>query len=193
MIGFNHLGRMGRLGNQMFQYAALKGIARNRNFEFCLPYYQEYVDDGIGNLLKSELFDCFDIKVNNIKIIESSYVNEPHFHFSDDLFNNCPDNVSLIGFFQTDKYFKNIESEIRKDFTFKKKIYDSCIRTFNDLQLKDPIALHIRRGDYTINSDRHPTLPIEYYIQALSHFPDDSSVIVPLSEMTHLAYCCNFI
>ena len=26
MIGFNHLGRLGQLGNQMFQYAALKGI-----------------------------------------------------------------------------------------------------------------------------------------------------------------------
>ena len=27
MIGFNHLGIVGRLGNQMFQYAALRGIA----------------------------------------------------------------------------------------------------------------------------------------------------------------------
>ena len=30
MIGLNYLGKMGQLGNQMFQYAALKGIARNR-------------------------------------------------------------------------------------------------------------------------------------------------------------------
>ena len=29
MIGFNALGRMGRLCNQMFQYAALKGLAKN--------------------------------------------------------------------------------------------------------------------------------------------------------------------
>lgn len=178
MIGFNHLGRMGRLGNQMFQYAALKGIARNRNFEFCVPYHPEYVDDGIGNMLRSELFDCFDVKVDNINIIQSSYINEPHFHFSEDLFNNCPDNVSLVGFFQTDKYFKNIESEIRKDFKFKKEIYESCLQTFNELQLKNPVALHIRRGDYTINSDRHPTLPMEYYGKALSFFPNDSSVIV---------------
>ena len=28
MIGFNALGQLGRLGNQMFQFAALKGIAR---------------------------------------------------------------------------------------------------------------------------------------------------------------------
>ena len=29
MIGFNALGRMGRFANQMFQYASLKGIAKN--------------------------------------------------------------------------------------------------------------------------------------------------------------------
>ena len=55
MIGFNALGHLGRLGNQMFQFAALKGIARNRGYEYCIPpsqmqgewkdhhqYYSEY-------------------------------------------------------------------------------------------------------------------------------------------------------
>ena len=37
MIGFNALGRMGRLGNQMFQYAALKGIARNIGADITIP------------------------------------------------------------------------------------------------------------------------------------------------------------
>ena len=30
MIGFNNLGNMGRLGNQMFEYATLRGIAANK-------------------------------------------------------------------------------------------------------------------------------------------------------------------
>ena len=30
MLSFNKLGKSGRLGNQMFQYAALRGIAANR-------------------------------------------------------------------------------------------------------------------------------------------------------------------
>ena len=34
MIGFNALGRMGRLCNQMFQYAALRGIAENNNVNY---------------------------------------------------------------------------------------------------------------------------------------------------------------
>ena len=37
-IGFNALGRMGRLCNQMFQYAALKGISRNVGADIIIPY-----------------------------------------------------------------------------------------------------------------------------------------------------------
>ena len=33
-IGYNGLGNNGRLGNQMFQYAALRGIAAHRGFDF---------------------------------------------------------------------------------------------------------------------------------------------------------------
>ncbi len=37
MISFNNIGNLGRLANQMFQYASLKGIASNRGFDFCIP------------------------------------------------------------------------------------------------------------------------------------------------------------
>ena len=45
MIGFNALGYLGRLGNQMFQFAALKGIARNRGFNYCFPPSDLYTRD----------------------------------------------------------------------------------------------------------------------------------------------------
>ena len=51
MLGFNALGRMGRLGNQMFQYAALKGIARSIGTNVTIPLYTDAVNDGIGNML----------------------------------------------------------------------------------------------------------------------------------------------
>ena len=37
MLGFNHLGGLGRLGNQMFEYAALRGIAAEHNYDICIP------------------------------------------------------------------------------------------------------------------------------------------------------------
>ena len=37
MIGFNHLGIVGRLGNQMFQYTTLRGIADKHGYDFIIP------------------------------------------------------------------------------------------------------------------------------------------------------------
>ena len=37
MIGYNRLGSNGRLGNQMFQYAALRGIASKRGYDWTIP------------------------------------------------------------------------------------------------------------------------------------------------------------
>ena len=51
MIGLNYLGKMGQLGNQMFQYAALKGIANWKGYEYVFPNHDQVMDDGIGNKL----------------------------------------------------------------------------------------------------------------------------------------------
>ena len=128
MIGFNALGRMGRFANQMFQYASLKGIARNIGADICIPNYKDVVDDGIGNKLRTELFDSFVLNVN-IGLFNNGHaptVSERFFHFDEELFNLCPDHVSLQGYFQTEKYFKHIEDEIREDFTFKDEILKPC-------------------------------------------------------------------
>ena len=37
MIGYNRLGINGRFGNQLFQYASLRGIAAKHGYEFCIP------------------------------------------------------------------------------------------------------------------------------------------------------------
>ena len=177
-IGFNALGRMGRLCNQMFQYAALKGIARKTGVDCCIPHYTQAVDDGIGNMLRTELFDSFDLDVK-VELLNNGHapvVNERHFHFDEELFKMCPDHVDLRGYFQTEKYFKHIEKEIRSDFTFKDEILNPCKEMIESVE--NPIALHVRRGDYIKNAENHFNLPIEYYDAALGKFDDDRNVIV---------------
>ena len=37
MLAFNNIGSLGRLGNQMFEYAALRGIASKHGYEWMIP------------------------------------------------------------------------------------------------------------------------------------------------------------
>ena len=77
MIGFNNFGNQGHLGNQMFQYAALKGISRKRGYGWCIPNpenFGKYYD------LKSNIYQCFDLKCN-FQIINGSTIQEKYFHF----------------------------------------------------------------------------------------------------------------
>ena len=97
---------------------------------------------------------------------------ERQFHFDQELFDKCPDNVVLQGYFQTEKYFKHIEDEIRQDFTFKDDILNPCKEMMESVE--NPVALHVRRTDYVTNSANHPPCTLDYYREALSHFEGTS-------------------
>lgn len=181
MIGFNFLGKMGQLGNQMFQVASLKGIARNNNHNFCIPNNKEVVVDAFGNNLRIELFEPFvleNISYLNLQKIDESRpsVQESGFNFNENLFNDCPDWVNLIGYFQSEKYFKHIENEVRQDFTFKDHILGPCKEMISGVD--NPISLHIRRGDFLINSANHHNLELDYYEKALECFDNNLPVII---------------
>jgi len=179
MLAFNHLGKLGQLGNQMFQYSALRGIASKVGSEFMIPNHQEIYDDGIGNRYTILLFDVFKlVHASNFGTLNTSnYVSEEHFHFNEDMFNleNGKD-ASLWGFFQTQKYFEDIKYSIFDDFTFKDEIVEHCIPLRE--QFDNPIALHIRRGDFLTNSGNHPPQGLDYYEKALKEFDDDREVII---------------
>ena len=177
MIGFDYLGKMGQLGNQMFQYAATMGIANKLGVGYMIPKHDEIFDDGIGNKLNIELFDCFDINPSIGFINSGKVYQEKGFEFNDGVFNISENNFSLHGFFQTEKYFKHIENDVRKDFRFKKDIEDDCKNIVEDF-LDNSIALHIRRGDFLINSGNHFNQSLDYYADALSLFEPGRQVII---------------
>jgi hypothetical protein len=178
MISFNQLGNLGRLGNQMFQYASLRGIAANRGFDFCIPpEYSFGVND--PNVKKSDtnIHTSFDLKKYNQSISNNQIIQEFGFHFEESLFNNCLDNVDLYGYFQSEKYFKNIEKDIKKDFSFNSEIVTACKEFIKETINGEVISLHIRRGDYLNLKSFHPTPSIEYYERALDKLPNVPVII----------------
>jgi len=186
-ISFNDLGRAGRLGNQMFQYAALRGIARNRGLNWMIPPEDAPRPDNYG------LFEAFNLTNCNPENIGEQNVKQiswREFHFNQDLFDQCPDNVDIDGYFQTQKYFKNIENEIREDFTFKNEWLDPCVEYIESIGNKNLIFLHVRRGSpnlqgvrgekwsYQLLQHTHPLMKEQYYKSALTQFDDSYQVIV---------------
>jgi hypothetical protein len=174
MISFNSLGNLGRLGNQMFQYASLRGISSNRGFEFCIPPQKVFgINDINVKRSESNIHNTFNLSSVNIECPNQKQFFERHYHFDNDLFNNCSDNIDLHGYFQSQKYFKHIENEIRKDFSFDQDTISHCLDFIEQIDSnREIISLHIRRGDYLRLQSHHPILPLEYYSEALKLFPD---------------------
>ena len=179
MIGFNRLGLLGRLGNQMFQYASLRGIAANNGYNWMIPpppegngYFKEWEHH--------QLFYPFELKnLHNLNVQytdgERPTVKEKSFAFDEDLFNNCPKWVNVEGFLQSEKYFKNIEKEIKEDFAFKEEFS----KPSRDMiaTVEEPVALHIRRTDY-LKLSHHNSLGLDYYEKALGEFDSDRTIII---------------
>jgi len=169
MLAFNHLGHLGRLGNQMFQYASLRGIAARRGYDFGIP--PSKFDDEWRSHQLFELFDLPHLPKQNIKYLDAGnapVAQERFFHFDQLLFDQCPNDISLFGYFQSEKYFKHIEESIREDFTFRDHILDPCKEIAEGFE--NPVSLHVRRTDYLTNSANHYNLDMSYYEEALGQF-----------------------
>ena len=179
-VGFNVLGKVGQLGNQMFQYAATMGVARKLGVPFTIPNHDEVLLDGLGNRLRIELFDCFDIKPDNVGMLKTQLNHsEKGFEFDSSIFTtDKTEDFTLYGYYQTEKYFKHCEDEVRKQFVFKEEIIKDCQPIVEELLDEGPIALHIRRGDFLINSGNHHNLSLEWYEKSLSKFDPDREVIL---------------
>ena len=172
MIGFNHLGIIGRLGNQMFQYAALRGIADKHGYDFTIPE-SDFNDEWNDH----QLFEVFDLpNLKNRGRVADKFLQERQFNYDSELVEQCPDDVSLYGYFQTEKYFSHITDSIKEDFTFKKDVLENCKEVMEELS--EPIALHVRRTDYVEKSQDHPPCSLKYYHEALKRFHEKRPVVI---------------
>jgi len=179
MIGFNHLGKIGRLGNQMFQCAALVGIAKYNNYEYCIPDHSGNKD--FGGYTHHELQGCFKMEGFSGKYgyVDGDIVQLDQYHFCQELLDECPDDCTLVGYFESEKYFKHAEDEVRHNYQFKDEIVDECLTYGKNFLQENPIAVTVRRGDFLAphNVNRHKVCDIGYYKKALESFKGRSILV----------------
>lgn len=197
MITFSLLGRLGRLGNQMFQYAALVGLANKLNVDYGINYsignnikWCDWSDDreinyptltinkGFHNLkaknISSHIFLDSPIYSNN-----TFYEDEYH-HFSEEFF-KLPDRINIIGYFQSEKYFKHCKIGIIHQYQFKPEIVD-IVKKYLFAFSEELVAVHIRRTDY-IYLNIKPYFDHEYIINmAKTYFSDKKYRFVLFSD-----------
>ena len=171
-IGMNNLGKNGRLGNQMFQYAALVGIAKQKGYDFRIPSDCDLVRG-------FKMLHCGDrygfIEGDEIELHDSH-------QFCKELFEQCPNHVTLNGYFQTEKYFKNAEKLIRLDFRFKKQIEDEVEIHYKDILDKNPVSICVRdyndSYDYPGCSHNHRNIPLSYFEKSIEMLGKDRIYII---------------
>ena len=193
MIGYDRLGTNGRFGNQLFQYAALKGIAAHHGYDWCIPpdSHETYANYGMHHP-----FNLTNMSEKNIGFInqdvspgamnsfislvqhnpQTKNVTEGCYSFDEKLFNNFEDGTNLDGYLQTEKYFKHIRKELLQDLSFKPEVLEPCnefISNFESIHF-----LHVRRGDNVGREDYYRMMTFDYYERALKLFPENSYVLV---------------
>jgi hypothetical protein len=182
---------MGGLGNQMFQYAAGKRLALNLGVEMRLD--TDWFDRSDSRSYELGVFQVPEKKARRSDIrrlrygnkswwklltskarqeakeSSTSHIKQKQFHFDAGIL-NLPDDVYLHGYWQSEKYFKDIESEIREQFTFHNP-GNYAAEMAERIRSCNSVSIHIRRGDY-IEGDsaaNFENLPLEYYRQALDY------------------------
>jgi len=99
------------------------------------------------------------------KIMGVPVWNEPHFHYAPE-FSVLSGPVFLNGYWQSERYFSEIESLLLKDFLLTDPLPAKCAALLDLINSHDAICIHVRRGDYLSNpvaAKVHGTCSVDYY------------------------------
>jgi hypothetical protein len=185
MLTFNRIGYYGRLGNQMFQYASLMGIAEKHNYEYGIPYNnknQTQVLHEHGHPERLVLTDEFLLSAEDSSDTQSNYSFSERFDTNyDERVNELPDGCDLVGYFQSEKYFKHSEKEIREEFLFSPETSEKAYAKmpWHDGEI---VSLHVRRTDYLNAPEHHPLPSLEYYKDSWDKIKKKNSRLLVFSD-----------
>jgi|UniRef100_A0A6C0M098 hypothetical protein len=160
----------GGLGNQLFQvFATLAAAIRSGGtcFFLCEPrdatgHRSTYWNTLLKGLLPMTVLPT-PTQVH--RFMQLPVYMEPEFKYAR---LQLKPSMKLVGYFQSYKYFNDVETQIYEKIQLKKQ--QAHIRNSSGFAgIKNTVAMHFRIGDYANISDAHPILPLEYYRKALKH------------------------
>lgn len=187
---------VGGLGNQMFEYAFLLAL-RKRGYKAVLDTsYYDFLHMHNGYEL-DRIFGISEETINKqgFHVFFLRFLNKfapPSFYLLDSLeynalfLNNPPRFIK--GYWQDERYFKDIEVTIREVFHFK-DLDRVNLDLAKEMQNCNSVSVHIRRGDYS--SFRMTLMGEGYYKRAIDYISNriDSPVFYFFSDDEYIAKC----
>jgi hypothetical protein len=161
MVTYRQLGKNGRLGNQLFQFAAAYSHAKNLGVDcgfIDIPFEKALAKP----LPVKRIFDSYPTGV---------FYSEPKFSYRE-----IPKikNLDLFGYYQSEKYFHKYTEEIR-ELLKPNEVLSSYVKTNYK---ENSCSIHVRRGDYLNYPDIHPVVTAEYIMKAVSYVGKDKFFFV---------------
>jgi hypothetical protein len=177
----------------MFQYALAKSLqasGKNVTLDSSMLRYdgnhaelslfpkirEEYKE--ADSYLIAKLGDCNKSILHKVKrkIIgyKKTHVLEKDYAYNPSVFDM--DNVYLEGYWQSEKYFSNIESQIRSLYTFPEITDKSNLDLADKIKSCNSVSIHIRRGDYLSekNAPMHGNICTKaYYDNAIKYISEN--------------------
>jgi hypothetical protein len=182
---------IGGLGNQMFQYAIGRHLSVINSSKLYLDIsdYHLYPDRHYAldcfalrsEIATHQILEDFRQYPHNLPTLQRLWqynllgkrnltIKEPHFHFAGNVIRHYKANVYLDGYWQTEKYFNQIESQIREDFRFAQPLSHQNEAVAKKILNSESVSVHVRRGDYVSNNvtnQFHGVCDPEYYQKAI--------------------------
>lgn len=189
----------GGLGNQLFQYAAGRALSERHGVELCLDLSRLKHPEPGDTPRRFELAS-FNIKASllakenrqplgsyrtlvhrvllkaGITLLGSITLKEQSSRF-DPLFLKAPSDCILDGFWQSERYFKQITNILQQELIFKTP--SPALVKASALLSDSVVAVHVRRGDYVTNpaaASFHSICSQDYYRTAATkiqqRYPD---------------------
>ena len=182
----------GGLGNQMFQYSLglylsksnssalgldIRSYGRDTKRRYLLNYFEcEQALVSVADIRRLKYpflgpsFFCYLLRAStwNTGLVLSRRVRERGLIY-DPSVRSLPDNVLLQGFWQSEKYFYEVRSDLVHHFRLKGGLRDSSTSYRDHICSVESVAVHVRRGDYVCGSAEsavHGVCPLSYYRSA---------------------------
>ncbi len=208
----------GGLGNQFFQVAYGMQLAWKHGTELVLDLSSYRNQPAHGLLLNQFCIDARALSDSEQRLLPARYrsvhehqrssswleklsglwqhsgltrVREKPFGF-DERYLSAADNSYLVGYWQSEKFFPDVRTQVRQSFRLSSSLSKPAARLFDRMHSGSSIAIHVRRGDYVSNPQAaaiYRQLSVEYYQRCVDDWLEANPHSQAIIFSNDIAWC----